>query len=132
MTNDTNAFAAALRDFDACTVAGGLINGLEPETREKIRLLLQQAADPNLVTVPREPTEAMINAGLNDLKSSGCQFVAECDARDCFKAMLSAAAPTDQHPKQDIRTTFDNLKKIVDGEYDSPATDQPTKEAGDE
>jgi hypothetical protein len=63
---------------------------------EHLVALAERALDPAMVLVPREPTEAMIEAGVRDRKSyQGVVLPAVERIRSIYTAMINAAGAPD-------------------------------------
>jgi hypothetical protein len=68
------------------------------QTEEGAREVLQ-SAKPGWVMVPREPTEAMIEAARDSVNPIGCCLMDDIDAAIVFRAMLSASPDTPPDPE---------------------------------
>ena len=59
-----------------------------------------QAIPEGFVVVPKEPTQKMLNAGhvvMNPIKGSLVQAGTNQKRRDCYKAMIEAQVPSNEH-----------------------------------
>lgn len=61
------------------------------ETVQAIRSFIQKHSDPNMVMVPREPTERMVRSGIDFVRKASPIGFAQTRCAEAYKAMIKAA-----------------------------------------